>query len=126
LTPGTNKPMVWIIDRQQWPRALFPAELLERGYEAIGFVGLDAAIIAFRHGLYTSPDLIILELKDLVETEDRIRALTGLRIPTILLTGVLEEQRTAVQGIGRTVLLKRPFTVGRVMQEVERQIKILK
>jgi AmiR/NasT family two-component response regulator len=118
--------MVWIIDRQQWPRALLRAELLERGYEAIGFVGVDAALSAFRLRLYTRPDLIILESKDLLEREENVQALAGLGIRTILLTSILEEQKAAFHGIGWTILLKRPFTIGRVVEEVGRQIKRLK
>jgi DNA-binding response OmpR family regulator len=126
LTLDTNKPMVWIIDRQQWPRALLRAELVERGYEAVGFVEVDEALRAFRERLYVIPRLIIIELKDLPEGEERVRALTGLGIPTVFLAGAAEEQRAVLQGTGWTVLLKRPFTIGRVMEEVERQVGRLK
>lgn len=125
IEPDMNKPMIWIIDRQQWPRALLRAELIERGYEAIGFVGVDEAISAFLRRLYVRPKLIIIELKDLLEGEERIRALAGLGIPTIFLAGAGEKQSAVLKGLGWTFLLKRPFTIGRVMEEVERQMKIL-
>jgi hypothetical protein len=38
-----DRPVVWIIDAEQWPRALLRAELIEAGYEAIGFVRLALA-----------------------------------------------------------------------------------
>jgi DNA-binding response OmpR family regulator len=116
--------MVWIIDRQQWPRALLRAELLERGYEAIGFVGVAEALSAFLRRRYVRPKLIIIELKDLLDGEERIRALAGLGIPTIFLVGAAEEQRAILEGLGWTVLLKRPFTIDRVMEEVERQMRL--
>ena len=31
-------PVIWIIDAEQWPRALLRAELIERGYDAVGYV----------------------------------------------------------------------------------------
>jgi DNA-binding response OmpR family regulator len=124
LSTDTNKSMVWIIDRQQWPRALLRAELIERGYEAIGFVGVDEALSAFLRRLYVRPKLIIIELKDLLEGEERIPALAGLGIPTIFLAGAAEEQRAVLEGLRWTVLLKRPFTIGRVMEEVEKQMRL--
>jgi len=89
-------------------------------------MGLDEALGAFQDRLYERPQLIILELKDLPEGEERVRALAGLGIPTILISGVSEEQRAIFQGIRWTALLKRPVSIGRVVQEVERQVKILK
>lgn len=118
----TNKPVVWIIDRHQWPRALLRAELIERGFEVIGFEGLREALGAFRHRLYERPRLIVLELKDLPHDEKRLRALAGPGIPVILLAGAAEERSLAAQKISRRVLLKRPFTIGRVAEEVERRM----
>jgi DNA-binding NtrC family response regulator len=118
--------MVWIIDRQQWPRALLRAELMERGYEAVGFVGVNQALSAFRHRLYARPQVIILELKELAEGEEKVRALVGSEIPTILLAGIAEEQKALFRGMRGCVLLKRPFTIGRVVEEVEKQMEIVK
>jgi hypothetical protein len=39
------------------------AELIERGYEVIGFAGVSEALGALRQGLYGRPMLIILELR---------------------------------------------------------------
>ena len=121
-----NKPVVWIIDRQQWPRALLRAELLERGYEAVGFESVNEALSAFLDRLYARPQVIILELKELAEGEEKVRALVELKIPTILLAGIAEERITRFQGTRRCVSLRRPFSIDRVVAEVERQIEILK
>jgi len=125
LTLDTNKPMIWIVDQQQWPRALLRAELLERGYEAIGFEGVNEALDAFRHRLYGRPRVIILELKELEEGED-VCALVELGIPTILLAGAREFERASCRERGRTALLKRPLSIDRVVKEVDRQLEILK
>src|SRR5215471_17474158 len=33
---GPDPTVVWIIDAEQWPRALLRAELIERGFDAVG------------------------------------------------------------------------------------------
>lgn len=125
MTLETGKTMIWIVDRQQWPRALLRAELLERGYDAIGFEGVNEALHAYRHRLYARPQVIILELKELEEGED-VSALVEEGLPTILLSGIAEERMAAFQAMRGCVLLKRPFTIDRVVAEVERQMETLK
>jgi DNA-binding response OmpR family regulator len=122
----TNRPMIWIIDRQHWPRALLRAELLERGYEAVGFAGVDDAISAFRRRLYGRPQVIVLDLKDLVEGEERLRALAELGTPIVFLAGMVEERVAVLQGSRGNVLLRRPFTIGGVVEEVERHMARVK
>jgi DNA-binding NtrC family response regulator len=124
LTADTKEAVVWIIDRQQWPRALLRAELLERGYDAVGFEGVDEALNAFHFRLYARPQVMVLELRDLAEGEEKARALTGLGIPTILLAGAAEEHRAIPGERWWAALLRRPFTIGRVVEEVGKQMKI--
>ena len=126
MTLDTNGPMIWIVDRQQWPRALLRAELIERGYEAVGFGEVNEALRAFSYRLYARPQLIILELKDLGDEEQRVPALAGLGIPIILLAGLGAEQRAILKERWWAVLLKRPLTIGRVVEEVERQMEFVK
>ena len=56
-------PVIWIIDAEQWPRAMPRAELLERGFDAIGYItvrdGIDSllwrrprAIVVDRPSIY--------------------------------------------------------------------------
>jgi hypothetical protein len=99
------------------------AELIERGYEVIGFAGVSEALGALRQGLYGRPMLIILELKDLRDGDERIRALAEQQIPTIYLLGAAEEATGLPHGLTRTVWLKRPFTIGRLTEEVEKRLK---
>jgi len=37
-------PVVWIVDVEQWPRAMLRAELIERGFDAAGYVTVRDAI----------------------------------------------------------------------------------
>ena len=120
-----DKPMVWIVDRQPWPRALLRAELLERGYEAIGFEAVTEALSAFHLRLYERPRVIVLELKELTEEAEKILALVELGVPTILLTGMAEERIAGSPGMRRCVVLRRPFTIDQVVAEMARQTEIM-
>ena len=53
-----TKPVVWIIDWEQWPRANLRALLLDRGFDAIGFRELEEAekAAALRTVLEFSPE----------------------------------------------------------------------
>src|SRR5689334_9573424 len=42
-----DAPVVWIVDAEHWPRAYLRAELIERGYDAVGFVGVREALARF-------------------------------------------------------------------------------
>src|SRR5215831_11062449 len=78
---------LWIVDAEQWPRACLRAELIERGYDAYGFVTMGDALESLLKGTSSKPEAIVLELRgqDLTpETTDKIRSLG---IPVILLGG---------------------------------------
>ena len=42
--PRKKEPAVWVIDSEQWPRACLRAELIERGYDAYGFISIGDAL----------------------------------------------------------------------------------
>jgi hypothetical protein len=66
---------VWIIDSEQWPRALLRAELIERGFDAVGYVRAADAVPA------RFPDAIIVELRGV--TRDDVAQLFQLGVPVI-------------------------------------------
>jgi hypothetical protein len=115
----TDEPRVWIIDCEQWPRAYLRAELIERGYEAVGFVDLTHALTAMRRSYTTRPSLIVLELRGAAPQHDDLDALAHSGIPTIVLGGTMELSEDVVQSHAWTVVLCRPFTIGAVADMVE-------
>ena len=42
--PRKEEPVLWVIDSEQWPRAYLRAELIERGYDAYGFMTVSDAL----------------------------------------------------------------------------------
>ncbi len=107
---------VWIVDSEHWPRALLRAELIERGYDAVGFeavrdVLVRLALVRFR------PELLLLVLHGQAIPERQIAALRRTRLPIWLLASaavVPDERLTALA----SRLLRRPLTVGSVADAV--------
>lgn len=112
--------VVWIIDKQHWPRAFLRAELTERGYDAVGFEQIEQAVEALdRHGRLR-PDVIVLELRDLSAKHDKLEFLSGLGSPVIILGGAKELNRDTLNRFRRATIIKRPFSIGAVADEVEK------
>jgi hypothetical protein len=114
LDKTATKPVIWIIDRQQWPRACIRAELIERGIEAIGSIELSKVIAALNDPNYLKPRLIILELCDLSYTRGELDALARAGIPMIALGGAVELNEELVRNFKWATMMRRPFTIGTV------------
>jgi hypothetical protein len=114
-----SAPIVWIIDSQHWPRAYLRAELIERGFEAIGYAHLSEAATLLRLGAVARPRAIILELRAQHIEPRLLNGLTGSGIPVILLRGALEADEQIVKGYRFAAVMRRPFTLGSVADKVE-------
>jgi hypothetical protein len=119
---GTG-PVIWIIDRQQWPRACIRAELLERGYHAIGFTDIAHAMTALRFGIYTTPHLIVLELFEAGCGEASLEAISKTAIPVVVLGGSVALDQDSVRAFHWVGVLKRPFSIGALADLVERLVR---
>lgn len=113
------KPVIWIIDSQQWPRAYLRAELIERGFEAVGFIELAHALAVLHHPYYAKPCLIVLEFRGLSHKHDELDALAQIVIPIIALGGAVELNAEWVKQFERAAVLRRPFTIGKIADAVE-------
>jgi DNA-binding NtrC family response regulator len=111
--------MVWVIDAEHWPRACLRAELMERGFEVIGFESLPQALSALRHGLYAKPSAMVIDLHHLSLEAGERDALTLLAISKILLVGGVELNETWVKEADWAEVLRRPFAIGQVADAVE-------
>ncbi len=111
--------MVWVIDAEHWPRACLRAELMERGFDVIGFERMSPALSALRHGLYGKPSAMVIDLHHLTLQVDERDALTLLGTPKILLGGGVELNETWVKEEDWAEVLRRPFTIGQVADAVE-------
>jgi hypothetical protein len=114
------KPVVWIVDSQQWPRAYLRALLLERGFDGIGFMELDHALAALNAPHYPKPHVIMLELHAMAPTKEELDALIYLRIPMVALAGAVELSEEWIKKVQWAALIQRPVTIGQVADVIEK------
>jgi hypothetical protein len=99
---------VWIIDSEQWPRALLRAELIERGFDAVGYERAgDASPSRF-------PDVIVVDLHD-VPRDDTAR-LFAVGVPVIGIASIPEPEWLREFKWG--ALLRRPVSIGEIADRV--------
>jgi DNA-binding NtrC family response regulator len=119
--PRKKEPLLWVIDSEQWPRALLRAELIERGYDPCGFITIDDAFDSLSRPGSAKPELIILELRAQNVTRQLIAGIRNLGIPTIVMGGSAELNDPLVQQQW-TIILKRPISLGKIADVVQKII----
>src|SRR5262249_20368399 len=116
----TERPrIIWVIDSEQWPRACLRAELIERGYDAVGFAELKHALSALRNKGQKRPDIIVLELRGQGVTRKGLGALVAVGAPFILLGGAHELNDPLVHEFRFAAVLKRPITLGKIADVID-------
>lgn len=118
-----NNHKVWIIDNNHWERANIRAVLMDRGCEVEGFVSIFHAVVMLYREIVEKPEVIILEIKNLPYHSPELDEVVRIGAPVILLTGVYEE-REVVGRFRWAAVLRRPFTIGQVMNAVERLLNV--
>jgi DNA-binding response OmpR family regulator len=104
-------PVVWIIGAEQWPRALLRAELIERGYDAVGYATVRDAIDSL---LWRHPDAIVVELRG--QPMPLVERLLKIGVPVIVVGGALEMQDLP-EG-NWAARLQRPVSIGEIADRV--------
>src|ERR1700738_3477643 len=96
-------PVVWIIDPDQWPRAMLRAELIERGVDAVGYLRPGDAL-AHLGARFSA--LIVVALRDM--TREEIADLFKVGVPVIGIVRIPEPSWVA--DFNWAVLLRRPVS----------------
>ena len=111
-----DEPVVWVVSGQQWPRAYLRAELIERGYDAIGFMTLRDAIVRLMLERSRRPAVLVLDLHGQLLDERLLAVLIRQRIPVI---GVVDRTSATTEALRRlTRVLQRPLTIGSIADAV--------
>jgi DNA-binding response OmpR family regulator len=118
-----SEPIVWVVDSEHWPRVYLRAELIERGFEAIGYAHLSEAVALLRLGAGARPSAIILELRAQYIEPRLLDGLTGSGIPVILLRGTSEADEQIVKAYRFAAVMRRPLTIGSVVDKVEEVVR---
>lgn len=116
------KTLIWIIDSQQWPRAYLRAELIERGFEAVGYTDLAGAVAALRLPARDRPRALVLESRDQVIETGLLDAIMRTGIPVILLVGSVEVNEPAMKKYEWAAVMRRPVSIGAIADKVQEVI----
>jgi hypothetical protein len=108
---------VWIVNRDHWPRAYLRAELIERGYDAIGFVTLKDAVVRLMLARSRRPFLLVIDAAGQV-LDDRLRAvLIRERVPVLAIADAAGDAQEAI--VPAVKVIRRPLTIGAIADAVD-------
>ena len=113
-----DKPVVWIVDADHWPRVELRALLIERGYDAIGIETVSDAVLRTRLPRAELPSVIVVDLASLDGSEALLEALFETGVPSIAVAGAVDEEQERARHRGWTVFLRRPVTLGEIADAV--------
>ena len=111
---------IWIVNAAHWPRAFLRAELIERGYDATGFVTLEDAVHRLRLTRVRErrPALLVLDRHEQAMDESASALLHQAGVPVL---AVADLAHPSGDRIGPIVeVLHRPLTIGNIADAVER------
>ncbi len=115
-----EKPLIWIVDCDQWPRAALRAELIERGYDAIGYFLLEEALALLRGSpSQAKPRAIVLELRGQEISREALQELAQSSVPAIMLGGTVELNDPLIQMHKWAAVRGRPITLGEVADLIQ-------
>jgi hypothetical protein len=117
---GRQHQLIWIIDADHWPRAYLRAELIERGYEAVGFVTVGDALAALALRPARQPLLAAIDLHGQSLDHQQLAPLLRVGFPIVAFGGVAEWETDSVRSLPWAATLRRPLTIGAIADEIGR------
>lgn len=108
--------VVWVIDAEHWPRALLRAELIERGFDAVGYETVYDAIESLPP---RSPDAIVVDLRG--QAMPQVEKLPKIGVPVVVIAG-LPELNDLPSGRWASVL-RRPVSIGEIAETVSASLR---
>ena len=120
---GPGGPLVWVIGADHWPRAVLRAELIERGYHAVGFSAVGDAATRLVLARAPAPALIVLDLQQQQIDARLLDLVFRPAIPLVAVAGATEASDQALRRRGWAAFLQRPITLGAIADTVERLLR---
>ncbi len=103
--------VVWIIDAEHWPRALLRAELIERGFDAVGYETVRDAIDSLP---WRPPGAIVVDVKG--QPLPLVERLLAIGVPVIIVGGTPEISDLPKREWAAA--LRRPVSLGEIADRV--------
>jgi hypothetical protein len=120
--PSSARPVVWIVGVEHWPRACLRAELIERGYDAIGFETIGAVLLELARARAVPPRLLIVDLAGQDFAGGQLAALARTRRPIVGIAGAVERDQEVVRRFAWSALFVRPVSLGVIAHVAERTL----
>jgi DNA-binding response OmpR family regulator len=95
------------------------AELIEQGYDAVGYPRTDQALIELSRSPEQKPQIIVLDLNGQEITRARLCALLGEGIPVVILGGAVELASPLLAEYSWAGILRRPFMIRQVVELIK-------
>jgi hypothetical protein len=118
MQPTAAGPLVWVIGAERGPRAALRAELIERGYDAIGFETLRDAVLAGRLPAAQRPAVVTIDLHDQRADAALLDALFALGAPIVAVAGGAETNDPRLRPRRWACWLRRPITLGAIADAI--------
>jgi DNA-binding response OmpR family regulator len=112
------EPRIWIVSADQWPRAYLRAELIERGYDAVGFVTMKDALLRLMLVRSRRPALLVLDLHGQEINEEMRATLFREHVPSLIIADIGHREDECLGPVVYT--LRRPVTIGAIAEAVDR------
>ena len=109
--PVPDQRVIWIIDVEQWPRAMLRAELIERGLDAVGYITVRDAIESLPS---RTPDAIVADLRG--QPMPLVEKLLQIGVPVLVIAGMPEINDLPDRPWA--AVLRRPITLGEIADAV--------
>jgi hypothetical protein len=117
--------VVWLVDADHWPRASLRAELIERGYDAVGFEHLEDALTRLVHPGVEPPRLLLIDVEGQHATVRQLELLARKHFFLVLTGGkvALAAPMWDAHGLGSgtirpAIVLPRPISIGELANAV--------
>lgn len=117
---GPQHPLIWVIDADHWPRAYLRAELIERGYEAVGFMTVGDALAALALRPARQPLLAAIDLHGQSLDHEHLAPLLRAGFPVVAVGGIGEWETEDARSLPWAATLRRPLTIGGIADEIGR------
>ena len=125
--PSPGGPPVWIVNADHWPRAYLRAELMERGYDAIGFETLRDALARLALRPERPPALLLIDLAGQIVDDRQRAALASARVPILAVVpagaGAADARPGDAPPPDIVGTLHRPLTIGAIADAVDRLLR---
>jgi hypothetical protein len=120
---GPPRPIVWTVGAEHWPRALLRAELIERGWDAIGFASLPDALAQLvleraRRSAGAPPSVMAIDLRAQRVTDRQLDALFLAGVPLVAVGGASEWGDERLAARTWSARLRRPVTLGAIADTI--------